>query len=75
MIKVLLKHIIYECCIDVLFDKIFGNFLQISREDDLDLDQQEFIADLIGASRSFPSGYQGPAHSEGEIIFAPYPNL
>lgn len=32
MIKVLLKHLIYEKCIDILFDSIFMNFVVPSGE-------------------------------------------
>jgi len=38
MLKVLLKHIIYECCIDVLFNRVGGNFLDIKPEDHFEPD-------------------------------------
>jgi acyl carrier protein phosphodiesterase len=33
MIRVILKHWIYETCIDVLFDSILGNFLSVLKDD------------------------------------------
>ena len=33
MIKIALKHFIYEHCIDVLFEHIFGNFIPVERDD------------------------------------------
>jgi len=43
MIKVLLKHIIYETCIGVLFDSIIINFSDISKS-------QKMINDILEVS-------------------------
>lgn len=64
MFKVILKHLIYERCIDILFDAVERNF---ARRDETE--EEKFLGML---SMYQKSGYKGPAISEANILSSPY---
>lgn len=72
MFKVLLKHIIYERCIDVFFDVITTNFSTHKPKTEVEIisellqkwDPQFWIAP--------PGGYKGSPIEEHGVIYSPY---
>jgi len=53
MLKVLIKHLVYEKCIQVFFDTVYKNFVSVKYDFD--------VGDLVEFKTTYRTGTLGPA--------------